>query len=313
MVKRLGVVWLIGLSTLHGVGVLPPDFPVDREHLILMESKVDHMSCISILVDGITNKKYLVKQKRAELTEDRRVLKAIRKQLGCAIPNSADLPSQQVWVIPADVSFVGKFYDNLIATLHVIVPGVMIQNCPAWKHLNIRQRREGDLGLGITKVVIKSMAEHPDLAGIVAFDTATGNCSRHQKNYFFEGKSNHFYMIDMGGCYKRGQVAGSCRSVENMLNDHGLRFTEKELRGLIVYCAALQRTQKVYPREVTTENLHTFIAQSHLPAVVAEHVFHSITKCAHPSYDSFDKLIHLLQLLIEEKKHSHKFAQVSEL
>ena len=291
--------------------ILKHGLPIDREHAVLLESTIDHNSCISFLYDPLTDKTFLIKQKGEGYTKKRRMLEVVRELLGCDMADIVQLPGQKVWVMPANVLFVGKFYDNEIATLHEVVPGKRVQDCPQWSHLNIRQRREGNVGLGITYSVVQNMARHADLPGIVAFDTATGNCSRHRENYFYDERTKRFYMIDMGGCYKRGQLVGSCRSVENMINDNALHLSTQELRALRAYRAVLQSIQKIYPQELMQEKLQHFIQKSDVPLDIGEEILQSITKILVPSYESFDKLIHLLHMLIDSKTYYQKFEVVS--
>lgn len=311
MVKYIAVSCILW-SWIAAAVVLKHGLPIDREHVILLESKIDHNSCISFLYDPLTDKTFLIKQKGEGYTKKRRMLEVVRELLGCDMADILQLRGQKVWVLPANLLFVGKFYDNEIATLHEVVPGKRVQDCPEWRHLNIRQRREGNMGLGITRSVVQNMARHPDLPGIVAFDTATGNCSRHRENYFYDEYTKHFYMIDMGGCYKRGQLVGSCRSVESMLNDHALYFSKDEVCALRAYRAVLQSIQKIYPQELMQEKLQHFIVQSGIPLDIVEEIVQSISKILVPSYESLDKLIHLLHMLIDSKTYYQKLEVVSE-
>lgn len=286
--------------------------PVDRSHLILLHTELGKYYCVSYLYDPLTDKTYIIKQKNELFTPERRALQAIRELLGTHVANSIDIPSQRVWFVPAEMPFVGKFFENLVATLHMVVPGVAVKECPSWQHLNIRQRQIGKTGEGLSRQVITSMSQHPDLSGIVALDTMGGNCGRHNKNYFYDGKSKRFYVIDMGGFYKRSHVVATCQNIEQMLNNQAINFTQKEVAAIVSYRNMLMRIQQLFSKEASLDKLNEFVDQASLSPEVAQYVVHSISKCLVDNYAAIDKLLHLLHLLIDAKRQPQREFQTEE-
>lgn len=282
------------------------ELPVDRDLLILLHTELGKYYCVSYVYNPLDDKTYIIKQKNELFDQERRALQAVRELLGTYTANLIEIPSQKVWFIPADMPFPGKFFNELVATLHAVVPGSMVKDCPSWDHLNIRQRQIGKTGEGLSRDIVKSMSQHADLPGIVALDTMGGNCGRHNKNYFYDAQTRRFYVIDMGGFYKRSHVVATCDNVERMLNNHRVRFSEKEIRAIATYRTMLVRMQQKLPKQAALDKLNEFVEQGNFPAEVAGYVVHSISKCLIDNYTALDKLVHMLQSLIDEKRQPHK-------
>lgn len=277
--------------------------PVRPEQLMLDYIGTGKHYYVQYLKDFKNNNHYLMKQKNDNFSVDNKALQAVREALGTFIANECSIPGQQVWIIPAHISFIGKSYENTIATLHTIVPGKMIKETSQWHHLDIRMRKEkmGGWTGGLLKHIITNMSEHQDLSRLVALDTMTGNGGRHNKNFFYDEKTKSFYFIDMGGCFKSDQVEPTIRNVEKMLSDPQVKFSKKELSALKSYSAALKHIYEVCPYSTVVEKLSFFLEKASLSAATMDYINHSIIKKLKRTYALLPQLLLLIDTLLYEK------------
>lgn len=78
-----------------------------------------------------------------------------------------------------------------VITLHTLVSGIQIKHI---KHMN----NEIWIKKGLYKEKqLKCICAYPHLCKIVAFDIFTDNTDRHNRNIFFDQKTEQFYLIDM--------------------------------------------------------------------------------------------------------------------
>ncbi len=196
---------------------------------------------VSILEDGL-----LIKQvKDPDLCEQ---FLLVLDATACAIAESIDLPINRVSLLPANTPYSGKKWIERPATLHALVPGHSIPESDREVRIHQRIRQTGRPNQwplppereGLNPSVIENMARHPDLPGIVAFDTFVGNADRSQPNLFYDPLTDRYFGIDLAAafCSELGRVA--CEQIARYQGQNR-QFSPEEQAALGLYVDTLDR------------------------------------------------------------------------
>ncbi len=204
---------------------------------------------------------FLIKQSKTSSPIEQ--FKAIREIFGAYIAESNNLPANWVRIIPAGFALPGKLVMQRPATLHTVVPG-KASKFSKFSKINIKQykRKDPKDKRGFRYEVIHSMSLHPNLSVIVALDTFIGNGDRTRANFFYDEKSDTFWMIDMEGAYRRNLSDLACQFIQKLLNNQLFNFTEAEIKGLIIYRNTLKKLSKNHPPHILHKRLDEFIFQA---------------------------------------------------
>jgi len=164
--------------------------------------------------------KYIVKQIVDNDIDEQFLL--IRDLIASFIATVCDILVNRVYLIPAYVKSGVKTYGEFAATIHTFVEGKSLeQTLPDFlcKDFTVQQRycdpnpewqKKWPVSInqqGLTRQIIESMAKHPDLVEIVAFDTFVGNADRSLPNIFYKKKEKRFYGIDNAAAFNNKNMA----------------------------------------------------------------------------------------------------------
>lgn len=259
--------------------------------------KTEHHTCISVLLDK-NGKKFIVKQD----TRDRLFwhLGAARDRLGAFIAESIGVPVNRVTIIPAYADFPGKRLVRLPATLHSFVPGVMVKELPKESRVRIQQDE------GLTKAVLKTMSEHPDLLALVALDTFIANADRHKGNFFYDEKSNRFFAIDLESSFNKNLAVDACDFVQSLIDNPEEKISPKRLLVLKKYRTILKKLIKRHTPESMYNKLVDFafeggiLTRSLRAATAGRLMVHK--KAIEKNYASCKKLVSLIDKLVADRR-----------
>jgi len=193
------------------------------------------------------NIKFILKQKTNY------PLSSVMEKLAADIAYAVDIPANQIKAIPCHSHFVGKKKKSLPATLHTFVPGVQINRLPKPVRRTLGSLRQAvkktkdKTVYGLTEELIKLMSLHEDLPKIIALDTFIANHDRHKGNYFYDEKSDHFFVFDFEAAFRRNLAEKVYRSLSVMIKDKDLTFSPEEIKALAIYRDMLKRLIDEYP------------------------------------------------------------------
>lgn len=267
--------------------------------------------CITILSNQ--EKKFVLKQIKKHSPDEQFLL--VLDALGATIATSLNLSVNKIDIIPAQIHFFAKQFQQLPATLHTFVPGLSTANSSC-KFFNIKVQQKyrnknaywlkqyGDLKeeeMGLTPEVIYGMTLHHDLPGIVALDTFIGNADRSCPNLFYDEISDKFYGIDMAGAFNKNLCKIACYRIEQFLNKKYI-FTQKEINSFKKYYDILKQLIMLYPPEKTCalfEDLATkagFSSDSVLwnQDIINRFIFHK--RIIYESFSDAQNLIMMLEI-----------------
>ncbi len=234
--------------------------------------------------------------------------KAIREMLSAYIAESNNLPAHRVRIIPAGFALPGKLAMQRPATLHTVVPGYKASHFSRFSEINIQQYAEKSYPMdkwGLRYEIIHSMSLHQILPAIVALDTFIGNDDRNKANFFYDEKSDMFWMIDMEKAYKENLSDLACKFIQKLLNNQLFNFTEAEIKGLIIYRNTLKKLSKNHPPDELHKKLDKFIFQAGIKPGSSLfnnkmiQIIKEYKKKISESYASTQQLIMLLDKLID--------------
>lgn len=198
-------------------------------------------SYIGVVRHKKTKTLYIVKQKKNKMSICWSIVQAI---LAYEYANSTQqILSQRVYIIPKNISFPGKKYQNEFASLHTIVPGMSVRSWQQSIKRGIDLKKVAQLvidfsiklqeDIGINEHVIQTMTRHNDLSPIVALHLLVGFYDCHNKNIFYDYYKNRFSIIDMDSCYRFPLASFSYEVLRNIL-------TRKELRERLTLSRKMQ-------------------------------------------------------------------------
>jgi hypothetical protein len=175
----------------------------------------------------INGKTFLVKQKRSASY----LLAVVHDVFASLIAHELD-PSlaQKVILIPAFHKFPGKIYDDWPATIHTLASGKTIKKKirNPYRKMNIKQASQG-----FRREMLPWMAQHIQLAKIVALDIFLCNHDRHRGNLFYDNKTDTFCAIDMDALYKYNLAEYAYQNLLRMTEDGPFSLTTKEVIALL--------------------------------------------------------------------------------
>lgn len=282
------------------------DFDMETAKEIL-SFKTSHHTFITVLKDR-TGKKIVVKQ------ETRKPLywhlSIARDKLGAQVAASVGIYANRVEIVPARCSFLGKLDTRFPATVHEFVPGVSVHllsgELERYKVI-IKQALSPHLGKskrGLTRNIIHNMAFHADLPCIVAFDTFIANSDRHNGNFFYDVKSDHYYAIDLESSFKDDLAVYACGCIELMLNDKDEHLSGKELKGLLIYRDTLNALIEFHDAQSLYKQLEAYALQGGIrSALLRSTVLGKLAAykvAIGDNYDSCKRLLALLDKLLNK-------------
>ncbi|MCX5925409.1 MAG: hypothetical protein NT124_03930 [Candidatus Dependentiae bacterium] len=269
-----------------------------------------HHTFISVL-ENQKGERFILKQE----TRDQLYwhLTVARDKVGSVIAESIGVPVNQVRIIPAFGTFPGKKINELPATLHTFVPGIMVNNLPqeleqfkTFIHQPVKKSLPNK-EWGLTRPVVVGMALHPDLPRMAALDTFIGNADRHCGNFFYCPESNRYYAIDLESSFRNNLGFYACNCIKSMINNKHETISKKELGGLISYRNTLQLLIQIHTPESIYKSLREsalgggLISRSLRKTVLS--TLQQYENNIKDNYDSCKKLVALLDKLIAKYKH----------
>ncbi len=239
--------------------------------------------------------------KQIKYSNSTKQFRAIREVFGAYIAESNNLPANLVRIVPAGYAIPGKLDIQRPATLHTVVPGYQVNQLSRFSEINIEQYGGWHYPKdtwGLRYEVIHSMSLHPNLPAIVAFDTFIGNDDRNKTNFFYDEKSDIFWMIDMEKAYYSTNMSAlACKFIQELLNSQ-FNFTAAEIKGLIMYRNTLKKLIKNHTPHMLHKKLDQFVLQAGINPNKMIQKIKEYKNNISASYASTQQLIVLLDKLI---------------
>ncbi len=290
----------------YSFDILNPHYNIKKIKVLnYMEHK--HFN-FTFLMDASQNL-FIIKQVKA--SSPTMQFKAIKEMLSAYIAESNNLPAHRVRIIPAGFAFPGKLAMQRPATLHTVVPGYKVSQCSKFSKLDIQQYTGKGYPKdkwGLSYEIIHSMSLHPILPAIVALDIFIGNDDRNKANFFYDEKSDMFWMIDMEKAYKKNLSDLACKFIQKLLNNQLFNFTEAEIKGLIIYRNTLNKLLKNHSPHILHKKLDEFVFQAGIKpgsSLFNNQMIQIIKKYKNnisESYASYQQLIVLLDKFFDRYK-----------
>lgn len=242
--------------------------PITVSALILspeVTTKLKSLNCYVTYVEAIDGAKYIIKQYKHG-AYSLKVATIICELVALDMAHKVGVPMNYAYILPSGMKFVGK-ETNLPATLHDFIEGIRFDVCTIdeFSTISLQQRTHS----GLTREIIKNMACHKDLPGIVALDTFVGNVDRGRYNYFYIPDSDSFVGIDLGGAFSSNLCEPSCKTMYALSSSD---LTDQELRGLRAYYTTLRQLIVDYPPSHIYEKLDKYALES---GIFDTHIFSS--------------------------------------
>lgn len=273
--------------------------------------KTPHNTRISVL-QHINGKKFIIKQEQRKSLRGHLIV--AKEKLGVEVARSINVNTNNVLSIPKNQSFPGKAKCAGPATLHTFVPGFKVSTLPKelksfkiWIQQPVKPSVPKDQW-GLTRKVITNMAQHPDLPRIVALDTFIANADRHRGNFFYDPKSDHYFVIDLESSFGKNLASYACKLMKTFINNN-TSLSRAELEALHLYGATLKKLIKLHTPEQLYEKLVNYSIENGILARVSRPVAHTIIKKMYKktmtaNYASCIRLIDLIDNLL--KKHDFR-------
>lgn len=266
-------------------------------------------TCIAVLIDR-KNKKFILKQKISH------PLSSILEKLATDIAYSVNISANLVRMIPCNFSFIGKGDENLPATFHTFVPGIQARHLPKHLHkylVSLRQIiNEGEPDpnkkiCGFTKELVQYMSRHNDLPKIVALDTFLADHDRNIDNFFYDEKTDHFFVIDFEGAFRRNVAEYVYQSFLTMSFDKNFKFSLKEIKGLILYRDMLNKLVNTYNPASLYAYMDELLQRAQLSLtekkIMSKRALYN--KIIEENYNSCKKIIGVLNILLKTQVKSY--------
>jgi len=227
----------------------------DQEVVVVksFDSKNAHITFVRI-----NNQLYIIKQKR---DKSKLTVSVIRDALAAYIADHFNI-AHSVEVISKKDKVNGKVFEDLPATLHTIAPGKMVRDVEGkYSQLCIRQRCPDMINRWFDEIIVDQITWHEDLPIIVALDIFLCNRGRHNKNLFYDEKTDSFCAIDMDNIYRINLPLYACANLEKMIKNKK-KFTAKEIEALKVVRQTLDFLLKKYSPNTLIDLLYMFANQA---------------------------------------------------
>jgi hypothetical protein len=237
-----------------------------QEHYHI-KGKLTTTDCKIVFVhDDVLHKDYVVKHIKDPNPDEQFLL--VIDTLACYIAQNLGVRINAVEV-HAPGTFIAQITNkDFPATLHELVYGEPLgSSSSCYNDIDIHQRKiakEGtqcDARRGLTLNVIQSMARHPDLPSIVAFDTFVGNADRSQPNIFYDQQTDHFCGIDLSASWCSLLGFYALRNLQT-LEAKNYVFSDAERVALKHYAATLRQLLQQFSPESCATLLDHFANQA---------------------------------------------------
>jgi len=234
--------------------------------LVLVKEWEVKRSYIAIVKDA-RGKKYIIKQSKKDDVKGE--MFCVREVAGAYLAKILGIPANEVLLIPAGVSVVGKKNKNRAATMHTFVEGIHwgVKKFEGSRFFSLRQRLSrapSDAEKGLTLIVIKSMALHATLPLIVALDSFLGISGRNKRNLIYDESHDAFYVIDFDtGCTNNLCVWAIERLTEIMKSQDKV-LEKQDIEGLILYKKMLEKIIHTISPAFVHTLLYDALVQAHI-------------------------------------------------
>lgn len=234
----------------------------DSKNTEIIEIQKTKRSCVAIVKHKTTGDYYCVKQFFFGTSSC--VARSIYEVFASYIAESADIPMNRVCLILPGDDFPGKQDKIRLATLHTFIPGGPLLKKEPYYGIDLKQKKSRTLNKitvprGLAQKMITSMAVHPDLPKIVAFDTFVGNADRSNANLFYNKNTDRFFGIDL----ERSLTYNLCgivrKQIEKMLRGKALSFTKKEIKAFAIFQSTLHSLIKHNSPKKSLEKINNLI------------------------------------------------------
>jgi len=216
--------------------LLDPDYDLTTVKIV---NTIEKGKTIVTFIEDDRKNKFCIRQ--IKLKERDKEFGFVREVLASHVAESVNIPMSRARIIPKELRFPGKYFPEKCGTLQTRALGVNgyhTRLCLEQRMKNLPLKEQG-----LTRQVIKSMALHPDLPLIVAFDTFISNPDRSGNNLFYDAKTDQFCGIDLELAFKlpctRDLSAIACSHIIEMLLT-GVELDQKELKALKSYTQTLK-------------------------------------------------------------------------
>jgi len=278
--------------------LLDPDY--DLATIKVIKTLEKGKTVVTFIEDDKKNK-FCIRQ--IKLKEREKAFGFVREVLASHVAESVDIPMSRTRILPKELCFPGKRFPERCGTLQTCAIGVNEHNrklCLEQRMKNVPLKEKG-----LTRQVIKSMAFHPDLPSIVAFDTFISNPDRSGNNIFYDAKTDRFCGIDLELSFKlpctRDLSAIACFHIIEMLLK-GVKFDQKELKALKSYTQTLKKLFEQNPPILLYKTLRSVALKAnflHDPDDPMHHQLERYKDKISRQYKSTELLILLLDQFIE--------------
>jgi len=278
----------------------------DSKNTEIIEIKKAKRSCVTIIKHKITGDYYCVKQFSVETSSC--VLRSVYEVFASCVAESVDVPMNRVCLILPGDYFPGKQDRMKIATLHTFILGGPVSKKEPYYGIDLKQKKSCTsnkiiVPRGLAQKIITSMAAHPDLPKIVAFDTFIGNADRSNANLFYNKSTDQFFGIDLERSLKYNLCGVARDKIKKMFHDKKLSFTKKEMKAFAIFQSTLRSLIKHNSPKKSLKKINNLIK-------VAEFYGNNISnnKLCHiniiivEGYADAEKLVILIGKLIDSYK-----------
>jgi len=265
----------------------------DRKNTEIIEIQKTKRSCVAIIKHKVTGDYYCVKQLFFETSSC--VVRSLYEVFASYIAESVGVPMNRVCLILPGDNFPGKQDKMRFATLHTFVLGRPLLRKEPYYGINLKQKKryffnQVTVPRGLVQKIITSMALHPDLPKIVAFDTFVGNADRSKENLFYNKNTDRFFGIDLERSLTYNLCGIANKQIEKMVHDKTLYLTKKEIKALGIFKSTLRSLIKHNPPTRSLKKINNLIK-------VAEFYGNNI---------SHNKLCHINTMIVEGHADAEK-------
>lgn len=272
------------------------------KNLRVIDKKDSNRSYVSVLEDTKNGKKFILKQKKNAPCP----LQVVQEMLGTMIANTLGILSQKVIIVPPGEFESLKKINGNPATLHTFIEYKAIKLIRRLAKLQLRQIKlhSSKDSHGINRKIIRSSAKYPDLAAILAVDSALGIGDRHTANLLFNKSMKRFWLIDMDYTF-HGALVEACIKQIGKLFEERTKLSRKECESLKRYKETLIKIHTRFPEEVLIELLIEFMEQAGITkeklAASGAIEYQSILTNIKKSTEHMEELISLLEAFLSSQ------------
>lgn len=243
-----------------------------QETLVVLDAR-ETDDCVITWIKDEQDQAYLIKQIKDPSPDEQFLL--VLDTLACFIAEQMTIPINRVRLIPADVTHAGKYFEDRLATIHTLAPGLPVEEYPPWPNFKVHQlyREPGSWKwlkwgplpfehTGLTRSVIKQMSSHPLLPLIVALDTFTGNADRSNPNLFYDVETDAFCGIDMAAAFHSILAKPAYEHILLFAQQEDFSSSDAEQLGLYLYYQTLAALVAQFPPDKLVHLLFLFAEEA---------------------------------------------------